>query len=330
MTNNELLRNNSHADQETRMKPWLDIEDYRYRIRLDEILPVPEPAPEDEASRGALVDQVLDYLLSEKPGAWSSEEGSTRATYESKRRMVRALLTVRPPDPLPSWFHEAIGRLLQRESRERGTVEAMEMPRIAKAIPGTTNAVADRCALWRGDITALRVDAVVNAANSALLGCFQPFHACIDNAIQSAAGPRVREDCHAIMKLQGAPEETGRAKITRAYNLPAKYILHTVGPIFRGEVSRVLPEQEMQLSACYRSCLELALRVPGIRSVAFCCISTGVFGFPVESAGRIALRTVEDFLKRHPGSLDLVVFNVFSDEDFQIYKRLLRIPPTPL
>ena len=182
----------------------------------------------------------------------------------------------------------------------------------------------------RGDITSEQVDAVVNAANSALLGCFQPFHACIDNAIHSAAGPRVREDCHAIMQLQGAPEETGRAKITRAYNLPARYILHTVGPIFSAKGNRGLVEQELQLSDCYRSCLELALRVPGIRSVAFCCISTGVFGFPGEPAGQVALRSVEDFLKRHPDVLDLVVFNVFSDEDFQIYKRLLKIPPSPL
>jgi O-acetyl-ADP-ribose deacetylase (regulator of RNase III) len=305
------------------MDPCLDIEDYRYQIRLDEPFPAPEPAAEAEADREVLVDQVLGYLLSEKQGAGSSEEGSTRATYESKRRLVRALLTVRPPDPLASWFHAAIDRLLQRESRERGTVEAMELPRIADAIPGVTYSVANRCALWRGDITALRVDAVVNAANSALLGCFQPFHACIDNAIHSAAGPRVREDCQSIMQLQGAPEKTCRAKITRAYNLPARFIFHTVGPIFSGEGSSFIAQQELQLSACYRSCLELALRVPGIRSVAFCCISTGVFGFPGEPAGRIALRTVQEFLEKHPDALDMVVFNVFRDEDFQIYRKLL-------
>jgi O-acetyl-ADP-ribose deacetylase (regulator of RNase III) len=312
------------------MNRCLDIENYRLRIQLDEPFPAPEPAPEPEADREALVDQLLDHLLSEKPGARGIEDGSQKTTYASKRRKVRALLTVRPPDALPSWFHAAMDRLLQRESRERGAVEAMEVPRIVQAIPGATYAAACRCGLWRGDITALRVDAVVNAANSALLGCFKPFHACIDNAIHSAAGPRVREDCHAIMQLQGAPEETGRAKITRAYNLPARYILHTVGPIFSAEGNRGLVEQELQLSACYRSCLELALRVPGIRSVAFCCISTGVFGFPGEPAGRVALRIVEDFLKRHPGALDLVVFNVFGDEDFQIYKRLLQIPPSPL
>jgi O-acetyl-ADP-ribose deacetylase (regulator of RNase III) len=312
------------------MKPCLDIEDYRHKIHLDEPFPASKPARETDADREPVVDELLSYLLGEKPGARSSEEGSTRATYETKRCMVRALLTVRPPDPLPSWFHARLDGLLQRASHERGKVEAMELPRIAKAIPGTTYAVADRCSLWCGDITALRVDAVVNAANSALLGCFQPFHACIDNAIHSAAGPRLREDCHAIMQLQGAPEDTGCAKITRAYNLPARFILHTVGPIFRGEGKRFPNEQELQLSACYRSCLELALRVPGTRSVAFCCISTGVFGFPGEPAGRIALRTVEGFLKKNPGALDLVVFNVFSVDDFQIYKRLLRIPPTPL
>lgn len=312
------------------MNRCLDIEDYRRRIQLDEPFPAPEPALEVEADREALVDQLLGYLISEKLQAWGIEDGLSRTTYDRKRRKLRVLLTVRLPHPLPSWFHAAMDRLLQRESHERGTVEAMELPRIATAVPVAAYSVATRCALWRGDITALRVDAVVNAANSALLGCFQPFHACIDNAIHSAAGPRVREDCHAIMQLQGAPEEAGRAKITRAYNLPARFILHTVGPIFRSEGNRVPAEQALDLSACYRSCLELALRVPGIRSVAFCCISTGVFGFPGEPAGQIALRTVEDFLKRHPDAFDLVVFNVFKDEDFQIYKRLLKIPPSPV
>ena len=305
------------------MNRCLDIEDYRLRIQLDEPFPAPEPALEVEADREAIVDQLLGYLISEKPEAGGIEDGLSRTTYDRKRRKLRALLTVRLPDPLPSWFNGTMDRLLQHESRERGTVEAMELPCIAEAIPGITYDVADRCALWRGDITALHVDAVVNAANSALLGCFHPFHACIDNAIHSAAGPRVRDDCHAIMQLQGAPEETGRAKITRAYNLPARFILHTVGPIFSGKGNRIPAEQELQLSACYRSCLELALRVQGIRSMAFCCISTGVFGFPGEPAGRVALRTVADFLKRHPGAFDLVVFNVFGSDDFQIYKRLL-------
>jgi O-acetyl-ADP-ribose deacetylase (regulator of RNase III) len=303
------------------MNPCLDIEDYRDRIRLDEPFLAPGPAPEPEEQREAIVNDLLGYLMSEKSAAGKANDSHSVGAYRNKRNNLRALLTVRGPDPLPSWFHADLDRLLQRSSRDRGTVESTELPRISAAFPGTAYGAADRCALWQGDITMLRVDAVVNAANSALLGCFQPFHACIDNAIHSAAGPRVREDCHAIMQLQGAPEETGRAKITRAYNLPARYILHTVGPIFRDEDDRVF--QEQQLSACYRFCLELALRVPGIRSVAFCCISTGVFGFPREPAARVALRAAEGFLNKNPDALDLLVFNVFGRDDYQAYERLL-------
>jgi O-acetyl-ADP-ribose deacetylase (regulator of RNase III) len=303
------------------MDPHHDIEDYRDRVRLDEPFLAPEPAPEAEEQRESLVDDLLGYLISERPAAGDLGAGTSPQTYHGKRLMLRALLTVRGPDPLPPWFHEKMDRLLQRETDERGNVEAMELTRVAQAARGSAYGAADRCALWQGDITALRVDAVVNAANSALLGCFQPFHACIDNAIHTAAGPRLREDCHTIIQFQGTSEGTGLAKITRGYNLPARYVLHTVGPIFREE--RSLQEQEQGLSDCYRSCLELALRVPAIRSVAFCCISTGVFGFPAVPAARVALRTVEDFLNAHPDAFDLLVFNVFSREDFQTYSEVL-------
>jgi len=237
--------------------------------------------------------------------------------------MLRALLTVRGPNPLPSWFHVQLDRLLQREAFERGFTDAASLPGISEAFPGSSYAAAARCALWRGDITTLCVDAIVNAANPKMLGCFQPFHACIDNAIHSAAGPRIREDCHAIMQRQGCPEGTGWAKVTRAYNLPSKYILHTVGPIMVSGERNVSPEQEQQLSSCYRSCLGLACRVSAIRSLAFCSISTGVYGFPREAAARIALRTVNQWLANHPGSLDLIVFNVFRHDDLEIYERLL-------
>jgi O-acetyl-ADP-ribose deacetylase (regulator of RNase III) len=200
----------------------------------------------------------------------------------------------------------------------------LNLPRVAQAFPGSSYGAGNQCALWRGDITTLRVDAIVNAANAKMLGCFQPFHTCIDNAIHSAAGPRLREDCHAIMQRQGCPEGTGWAKLTRAYNLPARYILHTVGPIVVKGENRVLPEHEQQLSDCYHSCLELAKRVSAIRSIAFCCISTGVFGFPQGLAARIALQTVEGWLSGNPNSLDLAVFNVFGEDDFEIYERLLK------
>ena len=171
--------------------------------------------------------------------------------------------------------------------------------------------------LWQGDITTLAVDAIVNAANSAMLGCFVPCHGCIDNAIHSAAGVQLRLECARIMAQQ-AEEPTGRAKITRAYNLPCRYVLHTVGPIIDGQVTR--QDREL-LASCYRSCLELAATY-GLKSIAFCCISTGEFHFPNELAAEIAIRTVKAFQQQNPNRME-VIFNVFKDCDYEIYKKLL-------
>ena len=297
----------------------LDIDEYRLLIHLDEPFAAPTPAPKTEAERAILVDNLLAHLLSERD---EMQTGSTPVLYNDKRRLLRALLTVRSPDPLSDWLQGQMDQLLQREAFERGLTDAAGLPRISQVWPETAYKAAPHCALWRGDITTLKVDAIVNAANAQMLGCFQPFHNCIDNVIHSAAGPRVREDCHAIMQCQSGPEGTGWAKATRAYNLPARYILHTVGPIVRR--GRVRPEHERQLAACYQSCLELAGRIPSIRSVTFCCISTGVFGFPQEPAARIALQTVARWLDNHPDALDLVVFNVFQYDDLEIYQNLLR------
>ncbi|MBW1799155.1 MAG: protein-ADP-ribose hydrolase [Deltaproteobacteria bacterium] len=301
------------------------LDQYRSFILLDEPFVAPEPAPEAKADRADLVDELLAFLKSEatvKP-EFIDVEGIP-STCDEKRRMLRALLTVRGPDPLPSWFHMQLDRLLQRETLERGQIDASTLPRISEAFPESLYVAAGQCALWRGDITALCVDAIVNAANADMLGCFQPFHACIDNVIHSAAGPRLREDCHAVMQLQGCTEGTGWAKVTRAYNLPAKYILHTVGPISHEGNQSVSPEHEQQLADCYYSCLDLASRVSAIRSIAFCCISTGVFGFPREPAARIALRTTGQWLADNPDTLDLIIFNVFLQDDLEIYERILK------
>lgn len=172
--------------------------------------------------------------------------------------------------------------------------------------------------LWQGDITTLRCDAIVNAANSGMCGCYVPNHKCIDNAIHTFAGVQLRLACAEMMQKQGHAESTGRAKITPAYNLPCGYILHTVGPIITG----VLTQEDCDLLAsCYRSCLELAAE-NGICSIAFCCISTGEFHFPNERAAEIAVQTVTDFMKRET-SVKKVVFNVFKDADREIYERLL-------
>lgn len=176
--------------------------------------------------------------------------------------------------------------------------------------------------LWQGDITRLKVDAIVNAANSQMLGCFHPLHKCIDNAIHSAAGVQLREECYQLMLQQGHEEPTGQAKITKAYNLPCRYVIHTVGPIIPTGIPT--PMQKEQLASCYRSIMQLADE-NHLESVAFCCISTGVFRFPNGLAAEIALKTVRDYFDEHQGcSVKQVVFNVFKDVDRQIYERILK------
>ena len=170
----------------------------------------------------------------------------------------------------------------------------------------------------QGDITRLRVDAIVNAANAQMLGCFHPLHRCIDNAIHSAAGVQLREECHRLMLQQGHPEPTGRAKITKAYNLPCKYVIHTVGPIIPNGIPTAF--QKEQLASCYHNIMACADE-NGLESVAFCCISTGEFRFPNQLAAEIAVQTVKDYLTEHPDcSVKQVVFNVFKDEDKRIYE----------
>ena len=178
--------------------------------------------------------------------------------------------------------------------------------------------------IWRGDITTLRCDAIVNAANSGMTGCYIPNHRCIDNCIHSYAGVELREYCAELMRRQGHEEPTGGAKITPAYNLPCRYVLHTVGPIINGRVTR---QDEELLASCYRSCLKLAAE-NGLESVAFCCISTGEFHFPNERAAEIAVKTVEDFMQKET-SVRKVIFNVFKDRDEEIYRKLLGADSAP-
>ena len=230
-------------------------------------------------------------------------------TAERQWRLLRSLMNVRPPMPVPEEFLRIQDAFLKEMTEEKGVTEADGLPSCA----GNS-----RLVLWQGDITTLRCDAVVNAANSQLLGCFSPCHSCIDNIIHTMSGVQLRLACHEIMQKQGNEEPAGQAKITPGFNLPAKYVLHTVGPIIDDEVT---PEAEALLASCYRSCLELAAQ-HGLRSIAFCCISTGVFRFPPELAAEIAIRTVEEFLQKDTG-IRRVVFNVFKDSDLEIYRKLL-------
>lgn len=177
-------------------------------------------------------------------------------------------------------------------------------------------------ALWTGDITTLEVDAVVNAANAQLLGCRIPNHACIDNAIHSFAGPRLRDDCAAVMDLQGHDEPVGVAKITRGHALPAKYVLHTVGPRLTPQASPTSFEKR-QLADCYRSCLDLAAELPDISTMAFCGISTGVFSFPPRDAAKIALETIGEWIETHPGRFSKIIIDCYTPADTAIYEDLL-------
>ena len=225
----------------------------------------------------------------------------------AQRRLLRALCNVREPIPAPADFLAVQDAYLQEEIRRKGITDAAQIPEVEPGIR-----------LWRGDITTLRCDAIVNAANSALLGCFVPCHGCIDNAIHTYAGVQLRLACAELMAAQGHPEPTGSAKITPAFNLPSRYILHTVGPIVRDQPTA---RDEALLAACYRSCLELAA-AHGARSVAFCCISTGEFHFPNARAAQIAVQTVREARKTLQHEMD-VIFNVYQERDLRIYEELL-------
>lgn len=249
-------------------------------------------------ARDTALDALIHYL---DPAI------SLPASVPQKRQLLRALMNVRPPQEESAAFLAAQDALLQAEVAAKGVVSLEDL-----------TPVQPRLYLWQGDITRLRVGAIVNAANSSLLGCFQPLHRCIDNAIHSQAGLQLRMACAELMREQGHEEPTGSAKITPAFNLPAQYVLHTVGPIIRGALS----QRDVELLAdCYRACLTLA-HERGLDSVAFCCISTGEFRFPRRPAATIAIATVQAFLAEHEQMR--VLFNVFTDEDQAIYQELLQ------
>lgn len=235
------------------------------------------------------IDFCIRYLLEQ-----DFAEGKIPPKLKDKKQMLRALMNIWTPQPLSEEFLAAQDAELQAQLRDKGVVNP-------------------RGRLWQGDITRLRVDAIVNAANPRGLGCWLPLHNCIDNAIHSAAGLQLRQECNRI--LQGGEIATGGAIITPAYNLPARYVIHTVGPIIATDTPTA--GQEEQLACCYRSCLQLA-RDFGCRSIAFCCISTGEFRFPNRRAAEIAVQACKDARIR-------VIFNVFKDIDYDIYRQLL--PP---
>lgn len=224
-----------------------------------------------------------------------------------QKRLLRSLMNVRLPAPIDREFLSIQDAYLREETTRKGITDLADL-----------SPLEDGIYLWQGDITTLRCDAIVNAANSGMTGCYVPCHACIDNCIHTYAGIQLRLTCAELMQQQGHGEVTGGAKITPAYNLPCRYVLHTVGPVVDGDVTC---EDERLLSSCYRSCLALAEQ-NHVKSVAFCCISTGVFRFPKTLAAEIAVRTVREYRAETYSGIE-VIFNVFKQDDYEIYRKLL-------
>ena len=247
---------------------------------------------------------LIQELLHEQPRYRNIEISKDHA---EQKKLLRSLMNIRMAAPISEAFLQIEDEYLQEVTKEKGITDLEDL-----------TPVEDGIYLWQGDITTLRCDAIVNAANSGLTGCYQPCHNCIDNCIHTYAGIQLRNACSDIMEKQGYEEPMGKAKITPAFNLPCKYVLHTVGPIVQGHLTK---EHEELLASCYRSCLKLADE-NGVKSVAFCCISTGVFMFPNERAAEIAVQTVRDYRREKNSGIE-VIFNVWKDVDYEIYRELL-------
>ena len=251
------------------------------------------------------LDFLIRYLIEEH-----DEEINIPDDVDDKKSLLRSLMNIRPPLNVSEEFLQVQDEFLTSETLNKDLTSAEDITE-----------VKGKLALWQGDITTLKVDAIVNAANSKLLGCFIPLHNCIDNVIHSSAGIQLRDECNEIMQKQGHDEEVGKAKITSAYNLPSKYVIHTVGPAIPYGANPTDDDCE-KLASCYKSCLELA-SYNKLKTIAFCSISTGVFNFPQKKAAQIAIETVKDYLNENETSLEMVIFDVFSNSSYIIYKNLL-------
>lgn len=267
-------------------------------------------------------DLFLDKLK-EDSGEYKQLETKGYSLTE-KKNTIRSLMNLRMPGALSDELTSLQDDYLQEELALKGVVDLSDIP-VTKEQFDSKASFADKISLWQGDITRLKAGAIVNAANSRLLGCFVPCHRCIDNAIHSSAGMQLREECSHIMKNRRMKygreyeEPTGTATLTKAYNLPCDYVIHTVGPIVYDRLNDALCQE---LRSCYENVLECCME-NHIKSVAFCCISTGEFHFPNDKAAEIAVETVRDFLKAHEGCMERIVFNVFKDSDRMIYEKIL-------
>ena len=266
-------------------------------------------------SKNITQEQRLDYLVEEfKADSGEYKDLRIPADQEGKRRILRSLMNIRMPKRLPNEVLEVQDEYLSGRAEEKGIVQLSDIP-----------VMRDGLSIWQGDITRLAVDAIVNAANSQMLGCFVPMHTCIDNCIHTFAGVQLRAECNRQMNQlrirygRDYEQPTAVPMLTEAYNLPAKKVIHIVGPIVQHNLTQ---ELEKDLADCYRNTLDMCME-NGLKSVAFCCISTGVFHFPNKRAAEIAARTVTTWLSEHDGQMERVIFNVFKDEDRKYYEELI-------
>ena len=261
-------------------------------------------------------EQRLEYLVEEfKADSDEYKNLKTPEDAEGRRQILRSLMNIRMPKDMPENVLKVQDEYLAGRAREKGIVQLSEIPEIR-----------DGLSIWQGDITRLAADAIVNAANSQMLGCFVPMHTCIDNCIHTFAGVQLRAECSRRMEQlrkrfgRSYEQPTAVPMLTDAYNLPAKKVIHIVGPIVQGTLT---PELENDLALCYSRTLDMCAE-NDLKSVAFCCISTGVFHFPADRAAEIAVTTVEEWMKAHPGQVDRVIFNVFNQKDRARYEENLR------
>ena len=270
-------------------------------------------------------EERLNYLVEEfKEDSVQYRSLETPRDTEGKKRILRSLMNIRMPRRMDARVTEVQDEYLKECIRENGIVTLSEIPTLADL--GSTHAFADKISIWQGDITRLAVDAIVNAANSQMLGCFVPMHTCIDNCIHTFAGIQLRAECNRQMNQLRAKygpdyeQPTAVPMLTDGYNLPAKKVIHIVGPIVTGRLTKDL---EQDLANCYKHTLDMCLE-NGLHSVAFCCISTGVFRFPNKRASEIAVQTVTGWLTKYPDAMERVIFNVFKDEDKAYYETELQ------
>ncbi len=269
-------------------------------------------------------EERLDYLVEKfKEDSAKYRNMAVPGSREDRRTMLRALMNIRMPGEMREEVLQIQDEYLQERAKEKGVVTLSDIPTVSAALK-SSHRHGDKISIWQGDITRLKTGAIVNAANSQMLGCFVPMHTCIDNCIHTFAGVQLRSECNRYMNRmrkkygKNYEEPTGEAFLTDGYNLPARYVIHTVGPIVE---TRVRDRNRNDLRKCYESIMECCVE-HDIRSVAFCCISTGVFHFPNEEASQIAVDTVSEFLDHHGPFFDRVIFNVYKDSDKEIYEEL--------